>query len=836
LPATSLCDDPHNLKLAANAVISSSNPSRISSRIWIAVPLCALGFLIWINILRIRQVDYVSSVGEVPAAGVSSPDVWQPRLIVPGHVNRSYEWLDQTRQMAARGEWRVRYIDYENAPVGRVVYESSPYRWWLGLVSWCDHKVSGRSIDQSIERAALITDPLFHLLLLVVTVIFVARQFGVFPAALLAVGLAVLFPFGGEFVPGAPEERGFAQALALWSVLLLVVGSRVMHSSVANALIWSRRWFFAAGVVGGIGLWISVGNQVPVIVGIAGGALIAAWIAGGVRQEKKTEEQAAILPWRHWAFGGAVTTLIAYLVEYFPSHVGAWEFRALHPLYGITWLGLGEVLARIVAWIQQRTLGKSFRDVVIMVLAIAAFIALPVVMWKLKNQGFLETDPSLSRLTKLSGGTVATSFWSWIIHEGITPAVGATFLPLFLTVPAAWLLARSVTGLGSRTSIAIALGPVLIALGFAFQRLSWWNGLDALLLVLLIAVTTVIGAAIKLGPKQWSWVVYVALLFLPGAIRLFPTSNRGTQNSLNENEVFGLIERDLSRWMAKHVGPRGALILAPHNLTTTCYYYGGLHGLATFDWENRDGLAAAMRIVSASTPEEAKELISRRGVTHIMIPSWDPYLDVYTRMGMGRMEGTFMNLLHLWKLPSWLRPVAYQLPVITGFEGQSVTILEVVDDEQDEAAELSRLAEYFVEMGQLDVAASVTQGLRRYPADLGANVARAQFEVARGEMDAFAKSVEQLKNRLSNKADRSLPWDRRVSLAIILMRGKQPDLAREQTRRCLADVDEEKLRSLSTGSLYRLQVLGKAFGLSIDDLRLRALALDLLSEDLRSRL
>jgi hypothetical protein len=73
-------------------------------------------------------------------------------------------------------------------------------------------------------------------------------------------------------------------------------------------------------------------------------------------------------------------------------------------------------------------------------------------------------------------------------------------------------------------------------------------------------------------------------------------------------------------------------------------------------------------------------------------------------------------------------------------------------------------------------------------------------------------------------------------LAIVLMRGKQADLAREQLRRCLADVDEAKLYSLTTGSLYRLQVLGKAFGLGIADQRLRGLALDLLPSDLRSRL
>ncbi len=81
-----------------------------------------------------------------------------------------------------------------------------------------------------------------------------------------------------------------------------------------------------------------------------------------------------------------------------------------------------------------------------------------------------------------------------------------------------------------------------------------------------------------------------------------------------------------------------------------------------------------------------------------------------------------------------------------------------------------------------------------------------------------------------------MPWDRRVSLAVVLARGKQVDLARDQVRRCLAEVDEAKLRWLTTGSLYRLQVLCRAFDMAIADQRLRELALDLLPGDLRSRL
>jgi hypothetical protein len=307
------------------------------------------------------------------------------------------------------------------------------------------------------------------------------------------------------------------------------------------------------------------------------------------------------------------------------------------------------------------------------------------------------------------------------------------------------------------------------------------------------------------------------------------------RKALDEPEFLGLIERDLARWLAIHAELRDAVILAPHATTTTLYYYGGLRGMVTLGWENRSGLEAAIRIVSALGPEEAKELIDRRKITHIVIPSWDPYLDVYAQMGMGQLEGTVLKTWHDWNLPNWLRPLPYQVPTISGFDGQSVAILEVVED-QDSAAALSRIAEYLVEMGQLQLAAKASQALRRYPGDLGALVARVQTEIAGGDPAGSAGTFEILLRRLTAGADRVMPWDRRVSLAVVLAQEKRADLAREQVRRCFTEIDEAKLRSLTTGSLYRLQVLGKAYGLGISDQHLHQLALDLLPPEVRTRL
>ena len=450
-----------------------------------------------------RQIEYVSSIGE-PAevsnpAGVSASSTPQPRLIVPEHINASYAWLSQTRQMLAQKEWRVRRVDYENAPFGHQVFAASPYRWWLGFIAWIDRMRAPKSSDQSVERAALFADPVLHFLLLGLTTIFVAWRFGALPAALFSIGLATLFPFVGDFSPGAPEERGLAHALTIWSVLPLVFGVRVLHSAAAGAMKKAQHWFFAAGVIGGLGLWIGVASQVPVLVGIAVGALISAWVSRNAATGNAVES-VRVAPWRAWALGGALGTLAAYLIEFFPSHLGSWELRAVHPLYGLAWVGGGELTARLAVWIQTRKLSRSFRDIATSVAAVAALASLPVGMWLAKNWGFWEADPVVTRLTKLTGGGVATSFWAWMVRDGITGPVAATFLPLLLVAPAIWLMLRRDGELGTRVSIAVIVGPLALVLGLAWERLSWWNGLDALLLVLLVTCAAALGANASKAP------------------------------------------------------------------------------------------------------------------------------------------------------------------------------------------------------------------------------------------------------------------------------------------------------------------------------------------------
>jgi hypothetical protein len=819
---------------------------RVFSRAWVILPVCACGFLAWTDHTRIRQVEYISRLpGRAEEVDVIDPASQtgyahgQRELIVPERDEDSFNWIAQTQQMFARGEWRVRHVDYDNAPRGRDVNAASPYRWWLGLVAWVDHAFSDRPIGLSVERAALYADPLLQMLLLIGLTVFAARWFGAFAAALLAVGLAGTFPFAAGFIPGAPDQHGLERLCALAGILALLAGMRGRQPADEPGAAASRErlWFVIAGIIGGLGVWIGVAAATPILAGIFIGALAAAWIARRSARGNPAGVPAPP-PWRAWAFSGGATIFAAYVIEYFPAHLLSWRLESVHPLYGLAWIGGGELLARAAAWIRGGKPSWSVRDIAVVAVAAAAVAALPVAMKLTDSQGFLAPDLLSFRLTNQPDGEVAANFWAWMIRDGITPRIWAVVLPLALVAPAGWLMLRRKTEPAAQASLALALGPVAVAFGFACRELAWWSMLDVALLAVLVAATVGRWPAIPRS-SRWAWSAILAAIVIPGVIQLLPQKGPEAGGNLTSLEAEELIERDLAHWLAKHAGADGAVVYAPPTETTTLSFYGGLGGVGTLNGDNKAGLGVTVMIAGVTTMEEAQALLEGRDVRYIVLPSWDSFFENYTHLYLAKnfsnWESIFIPKLRAWDLPPWLRPVPYQMPMIGGFEDQSVLVFEVVDP-QNSAVALSRLAEYLVETGQLDKAASVSQALRRFPADVGALAARAQVESARDDSDDLALILDSLRSRLSGGGDRFLPWDRRVSLAIVLARAKQMDLAREQVRRCLAQISEKRVRSLSTGSLYNLLVLTRAFGLEIDDRRVRATALDLLPLAVRGSL
>ncbi len=801
----------------------SSPQTPPANRLWMVVLLLAVGTVVLVDWPRLARLQRVAALihGEA-SADAASPTGYAGGVrdrVLPDHDGNSYAWLAQTQTMAATGAWRIRSVTEENAPFGRSEHAAAPYRWWLRAVAMIHQHATGVSTGLAIERAAAYADPLLHLLLLVTGTVLLARWGGAPAAALFAAGAATFFPFVAVFLPGAPDDLTLQVIAAVTGVLSLLLGAR---AAAVSREATSRRAFAFAGVCGGVGLWLSPSTGVPVLAGIGLGAMVSAWT------QRQRRPAASPPPWRVWSVSGGVTVLGASLVEYFPHHLGDWELRAIHPLYGLAWLGAGELLARSCHAIASGWTRPRGRACLTGTAAALAFATVPVLMYRLGNPGFLAADVLAFRLTREPGTAFAPHVLAWLRADGASLTTLAILAPLLLLGAALPAIVRRHEAAGR---LALAAGPVLVAGAIACFQLRWWGIAAGLALTLPVAA-----ALGEFRQTKWGWILATGVVGAAGILRQLPTLRPQQGNALTFGEAQGLMERDLAHWLARHAdGPDRPIVLAPPDLTTTLNYYGGLRGLGARSWESTEGVAFAVRVTISTSRDESLALLRRRSVNYLVLPSWDPFFENYSRASSMQVGELFYRSLTRWALPPWLRPIPYQPPRIPGLEQHDVRIYQVVED-QGEPLAAARLTEYFIEMNQLENARATRPLLARFPADLGVLVARAQLEGALGEADALGKSLDALLSRLAAGADRSLGWERRVSLATVLARGDRPDAARAQLQRCVAEANDARLRTLTTNSLYYLLLLKKNFGLEFADPRLQALALSLLSEEQRQGL
>ncbi|PTY08470.1 hypothetical protein DB347_02490 [Opitutaceae bacterium EW11] len=827
-------------------------PFRLTPRAWWLLPLFALVVLVSCDARRIQRVLSVTALGgEAPASDVRSSSGYAGgvrQLVVPDRNPESLQWIAQTQQMFSRGEWRVRHTDADNAPEGREVRNASPYRWWLGTVAWCDHAISGRPLGQSVEHAALFADSLLRVLFFLGTVAFVARYFGAAAASLVSIAWVGLFPFSTAFLPGLPDSFGFSQGVALWSVLLLVTGMNVAPRSKGAAPVpfqperppaGERRWFVLAGVAGGWGLWMSVRIEMPIVIGLSLGGLAAAFAGRPARAATKgsavpTSTQIG-RPWLAWGLAGAGTTLLAWILDYAPAHLELSRLETVHPLYAVSWVGLAWLTAQLESWIRTGIRPHGVRRWATLACASCLAASLPLMMFGSGKAGFVAPTTLASRLSLLPDSPLADSVIDWLSRDGLSAAWVVTLLPALLAVLSGWIVLRQETTAERRAALLVALAPALVFLPFACLRLRDWNGFDAML-VPLLAVAAPGAIALSSRSTKAGWFAAAFACLLPGIFLLLPAPRRGEEETLTEADVEALVERDFAQWLANRMGKPGAVVLASPTLTSSLSYFGGVRGLTTPYWENQDGFRAAMRIGAATLPDEAQALARRRSLTHIVLASWSPELSDMARVGSNGNEHTLIRQLEDWMPPRWLRPVVYDLPKISGFEGQSLAVFEVVDV-QDNVTALARLAEYFAETDQMPLALAVVGTLiHQFPTDPSAAAARAQVALLRRDREDFVEALRTITAPAALDQAAELPWDRRVSLALVLAQGEQLDAARTMAQACLAQVDEAQLRSVSTASLFRFLALTKALGMEFADPQTRNRALSLLPPESRTAL
>lgn len=775
--------------------------------------LGALAFLFVVNRQRIQRLNYVSSSPywsvDAPAGEAASPTGYaegRRHRIVPGHHAAGYFWIMRTQQ-AVTGSLTPHHVAYDNFPAGRASLDTSPYRWWLTGVAWLDHVVSGRPLPLAVEHSALYANPLLHALLVAGAALFVAWHFGGLAAALTAWVLVTLVPFAASFLPGAPDHHALGWALFVVTVLPLLAGLQGGRAT---------RWFALAGIAGGLGLWNDCLVGEPLWFGLALGGAFVAWA-------QRAAANSPALPWRAWGIAGAVTSLIGWAVEYFPATSGP-AIATIHPLHAVLCLGLGELLQRFSAAVRPDNKPAGWRGWSLLLLALALVATLPITRLIAADGHFLADDSAARELAGLPHPARATH-----------PAV---WLPLAVAALGLLLVFSSRTSAGARRALAVALGPVLVALVLAGLQSRWWNGCDAALAGLLVAVII----ATEGGSGGWRRLArgIAALIALPGLFLLPPPANARDDAPLDENEVLALVARDFAHWLAHQHGGEPPVVFTTPAFSEALTYYGNIRGVVSYDPANEAGLSAATRLTSSSNPTEAIALLENRRITHVVVPAWDPSLQRFAQLGRhlppdaGLPADTLIAQLASWNQPSWLRLMSYHTPqdLHAGNYGLQVFALQA---EQDEILTACRTADYFVETGRLEQAAAFREKLRLYPRSLPALAALAQINQAVGDRAGYDEALQTLLPYVSRRAGKTLTIDRRISLAALLIQAKQTDATRDQMQQCLAALNAANLRELTTGEVVRLIAIADLLKMPVDP-ELRALALSLVPPTLRARL
>lgn len=475
------------------------------------------------------------------------------------------------------------------------------------------------------------------------------------------------------------------------------------------------------------------------------------------------------------------------------------------PLSGLA-LALGVGAGALVAERRQR--GRLLLIGGLIAAAVGAFAGLG-------GAGGTDGDWAARRLTHAAQSPVAENFFALLGGAGgAGPALALGLVVVALGV----LLARVVRGTGSESRAGmIALGATLAVVGLAMFVTREWRFFGAAALGGWAATLAWVGRERLARTWLW-WTLGLAFVLLPGVALDRPTGAGAARRQLTEAETRSLVARDLAAWLAQRTGERGAVVLAPPELSSALAYYGDLRGITSLAPENTAGNTAAALLAAAKTRGEAETLLQKRGVRYIVLPAWDDILD--RQAAAARHEVTpdgrapansFLGALRRMAPPPWLTPLAYPLPEGDGFAAHAVTVFEVVEPMEPVVAWCA-LADYHLERNDVAAAAGLLPQLEKFPGSPAALATIALIHAGRRDARRFQSATAALVALVEADAEIEVPWSARLGVCAVLSQARKTEPGRAQLERFIAGLEPERARRLSAAQALRLLTLAKMHG------------------------
>jgi hypothetical protein len=628
---------------------------------------------VWLVVLALALADTFAMrdyVAMLDDSGTLPADVLPLHRPVPAPYADAQTWTRLALASDTSGAWQIRHTDIDNAPAGREVHWSSAL---VHVIAWSGRlraAITGEPVPVATENAlAWINLPI----LVGVVVLFsawAAARGGAAAGVLIALGMIGHRWFYDGFAPNYVDHHGLLTAATFGCIL------GAMTIPVATDEERARASALLSAACGGFGLWISAASVIPTIAVIGGAAAIVALLRTPPLDAAPARSQARL--WRLWSRLGALISIVAYLVEYAPSHFGM-RLEVNHPLYALAWLGGGELVAWIIE--HRAAIRPPLWRVVVAVLVVAAPLIAIVVG---RSHVFLPSDPTVARLHDFIDEFA--SFFG-MARRGRMPFVERHLLALALLLPVLLVFRQ-----GRRRPQLLFASIVALALAaLGCWQIRWWLPASGAELCLLLAAAAITAEA--WSPRaRWIGIGIIGVVFVEQSIaRTALTRRNVAQASVTDADAMQPLFRDVAVAL-RHSQPTGRItLLSSPDASSAISYFGGFASIGTFYWENRDGLAAAAGMLTARSDADALARLRARGVTHLALFSTGNFLDAYLASihpGATPDESrqTFgSRVLFQRHVPRWLRAIPF-LPR-PGSPSKTVLLFQVVPDQRELDAE-----------------------------------------------------------------------------------------------------------------------------------------------------
>jgi len=628
----------------------------------------SLGFLGFDTAWRVREIQKATAIGQSvlsPSEIVVSPTNRQ--IVLPSAAMDARWWMIHTEEMQRHGWWRIHHSEHDNYPAGRDIHWSSLPMWLLSGLGALTQIVTGLSKQAALEWAAAAAFGPFTLLLAIIPLsLLLLRRYGSFVGGMFCLIMATAFPLYQNFRAGDADHHGLVAACGLACVLFALLGywDATGEQKIAGDTGRAERKFLVSALFGATGLWISAASQIPVLVGLAGGAVLIA-LAGRKHPEVRIDSRV----WTLWGVAGGAFSVLYYLLEYFPNDLGM-RLEVNHPLYAASWAAGGYLLTCVTRRLSGE--GKLLQGKWSSALALLSLLtaAAPAALIVLGGERFFQVS-----------NRFVYDLHRYYIHEikGLAEFVGPdgwwtagmAFLgmPLSILAGSVLVLLSKQPPLKAKAGLLLALMPALLMQALAISQVRWSGNAMALWVTAVVAVLVILSADYwKSTVLKWAWICVLGgtMLQYPKESLTMGSAMLSDPSAIDEGYMPSLICRDVARQINASEPGRTPVILSGPSSSTELAFFGGANVLGTLYWENGPGLEAAARIYSATNDEEFKNLLMQNRVSHIVIFSWDSFAQSYVRLwrGLGKTtiakDGCLAGYLEGTRpQPLWLRPLYY---------------------------------------------------------------------------------------------------------------------------------------------------------------------------------